>query len=202
MKLVKEKNGKIVITASKYPNFKCRLPIRYLEYIGLKKHEKINIKYDHKKNILIIKKAAEKGFKDLSAKERYLQIKKYEKCNAKKYETKKSLMNDIGEYFSITYRTIYRICNEISEEDISEEEINDTKLMKKQCAEERNIGVIISNVPVISIPTNIAISFLESKSSEQLNLKSSVDKYQEYKAIDIKLKLFDNKEIIITKEDN
>ena len=123
-----ERVSKIHITTYKgYVNFKCRLPDEWIDDLGINKdNREINLTCYPKKNRIIIKKFLDKDFKDLSKKEKQLQIKKFQ--HLYKIKSDQILLKAIEEYFSISHDIAYRYL----QEDISPEELKDVELIDKE----------------------------------------------------------------------
>lgn len=205
--IVDEKNSNIYITitttdkAKSMANFKIRLLWDWCKRIGLNEKEKqVCISYEDGK--LIIKKAYEKYFTSLTKHEKVLQVKKYEMLYGYKNDVKKELIQSMEEYFNVSYRTIYRLLKE----EVSIEEVENVKLMKKQeFNENRNINLMTSEykgskVNVLTIPTHLAVQFLTGKTYEELNIKNAVDLYPNNVNAPISMRLVED-EIIIGEYD-
>lgn len=195
MKKTVNKSNIYLSIVNETANFKMRLPQFWCKEIGINEKEKeicISIEDDK----LVIKKATNKLFLKLDKKEKALQIKKYELMNGYKH-TKKELIEEMEEYYQVSYRTIYRLLKE----EVDLEELENVKLLDKQDPLERNVNVILSNyknsiIYTVSIPTNLAMIFLRGKTYDELGIKTAVEIYNENTKIAIEMELLDNKIVI------
>jgi hypothetical protein len=192
-----KKESKVNVTVTNnYANFKCRLPLEWLNVIGINQENKeINICY--KDNKLYIRKTKIKKFRELSSMEKKLQIKKFEILYSHLYEHKKDLIDKMEEYFNISYRTAYRHL----QEKVSTEELKEVKLIDKQEENTRNINIMFVKInqtitPTITVPTNLAILLLEGKSYEELGIKSAYEIYKKNFSCPIIMQLDENNKYI------
>lgn len=198
MQVKKESKVNITVT-NNYSNFKCRIPLEWLEIMGINQKDKeINLFYSNK--ILFIRKPTVINFKDLTIHQKSLQIKKFELLHGYKYDQKKDLMREMEQYFNISYRTAYRHLKE----DVSLEDLNNVKLIEKQEKNTRNINIMFvkiknSLMPVITIPTNLAILLLENKNYEELGIKSAYEIYKKNFSCPVEMELNEETKIITIK---
>lgn len=184
-----KKTSNIYVTLTNdIANFKVRLPWNWLQKLGLTETDKeICISYKDKK--LVISKAKEVLFANLSKHEKVLQIKKYEQMNGYKYDRVKDLMEEMEEYFKVTYRTIYRY----SKENVSLEELENVQLIQEQNENAKNVNIILNNTTsALTIPTNLAVLFLQEKRYEELGITNATQIYGENINIPITLTMEDN----------
>lgn len=195
------KIGKVNVTVTNgFSNFKLRVPLEWLELINVSKHDKkLNLSYEDK--YLYLQKKDIIKFSDLKAREKALQLRKFELIYERHCETKKELFSKMEEHFGITYRTAYRILKE----DVSLEEINNTVLIDKQEDNTSNTNVMFPTVntddkqyiiPTITIPPNLAILLLEGKTYEKLGIKSASEIYKENFTFPVEMTL-DVKKLLI-----
>lgn len=207
------KIGKVNVTVTNgFSNFKLRVPLEWLQLINISEHDKkLNLSYEDK--YLYLQKKDIVKFSDLKAKEKALQLRKFELIYERECETKKELFSKMEEYFGISYRTAYRALKE----DVSLEEINNTVLIDKQEDNTSNTNVMFPTVntddkqyiiPTITIPPNLAILLLEGKTYEKLGIKSASEIYKENftcpveMTLDVKKLLIKVKRINTLKQNN
>ena len=176
-------------------NFKIRLPWTWCKEMGIDTDNK-SVCISVEGANLVVKKATDKLFLELNKKEKSMQIKKYLSIYGQKYN-KKELMSKMEEYFQVSYRTIYRLLKE----EIDEAEIENVELIKNQNSLERNVNIILSNyknsiIATISIPTSLAMIFLNGKTYEELKIKTAVEIYTKNTKIPVNRYLRDDKIII------
>lgn len=195
--MIMKKDGNINISVTNnYCNFKCGIPMEWLKIIDVNSNQKgINISYRDKK--LFITKQSYKEFRELSPKEKNLQIKKYELLYSSKYKQKKELISKMEEYYDISYRTAYRHLKET----INQNELNDVELIESQKKDSRNINVMYVQIskyiiPIITIPTNVAILFLKGKTYDELGIKSAYEIYSKNVSCPIILNLNEISKVI------
>jgi hypothetical protein len=196
-----KKESKVNVTVTNnYSNFKCRLPLEWLELLNINQDDKeINLTYIENK--LYVRKPRANKFRELSITEKSLQMKKFELLYGYKYSPKKDLLNMMEEYFNISYRTAYRCLKE----NVDLEKLKKVELIEKQEKNSRNINVMFvknkqSIMPIITIPTNLAILLLEGKPYEELGIKSAYEIYKKNLSRPILMELDEiNKCIIITR---
>lgn len=177
-------------------NFKVRLPWDWCKKIGITEEEKgICIKYENDK--LIIEKQKEIFFSDLSTNEKVLQINKYKSLYRDNFDKQKDFLNEVEDYFKITYRTAYRYLKK----EILCSDLESVELMPKQNEYARNTHLMLRSgieaiTATLTIPSALAILFLQGKTPEELGIKNNIEIYGENVTLPIKMK-YDNGQIII-----
>lgn len=180
-------------------NFKVRLPWDWCRKIGITEVEKgICIKYENDK--LIIERQKELFFSDLSTEEKILQINKYKKLYRDNFEKQKDFINEVEDYFKITYRTAYRYLKK----EISSSDLEKVCLISKQDEYARNIHLMLRSgmeaiTATLTIPSALAILFLQGKTQEELGIKNNVEIYGENVTLPVTIE-YDNDRILISKK--
>lgn len=220
-----QKQSNIYIsTTNNVVNFKIRIPWQWCKDIGITEEDRfICIGYNNNK--LCIEKRDIILFSTLNKKEKILQIQKYmekyyndnivlrniyTKEIPSKEEIKlikkqnKRLIEEMEDYFKISYKTIHRYMNE----DVSEEELRNTKLIDEQDSSIKKVGIIISKninektktetiTSTLTIPTNLAMLLLsEGKNYKELGIKSASEVYDKRTRIPVTLEI-ENKRIYV-----
>lgn len=180
-------------------NFKVRLPWDWCKNIGLtEKNKGISVKYEN--NCLVIEKQKERLFSDLSTEEKILQINKYNYLYGNKFDKKKDFLEEVEKYFKITYRTAYRYLRE----EISFKELENVSLISEQSDYIRHTHLMLRNgiesiTATLTIPSALAILFLQGKTPEELGIKNIIEVYNENVTLPILLECSGEKIIIKSK---
>lgn len=178
-------------------NFKVRIPWEWCKEIGITEKEKgINIRYEN--NNLFIKKTDNVLFSDLSVNEKILQINKYKYLYRNNYDRQKDFFKDLEKYFNITYRTAYRYLSK----EILKEDLDKVELLSKQIKHTRNVNLMLqkgveSITVILTIPSALAIVFLQGKTSEELGIKNIIEIYDKNTSIPINMSLDNNNKQIL-----
>lgn len=191
-KMQKISNIYVTIT-NNVANFKVRLPWEWCKQIGITEEERgICIKYENDK--LIIERQNEILFADLSTEDKILQINKYRSLYRAYYDKQKDFISEVEKYFKITYRTAYRYLKK----ELSTEQLEDVVLMGEQDEHSRNVNIMIrsgieSVTATITIPSALAIQFLQGKTCEELGIKNIIEIYGKNTTISVNLRMEEDK---------
>lgn len=191
--------GNIYVTIFKdVANFKILIPWEWCKEIGITDEDRnIFIEYDKKsKNLIISKNTESKSFIDLTKEEKILQINKYRKLYENRYDKKKDFINDMAEFFCITYRTAYRYLKTVVPDEILEEVKLIGEFGNPQYGRNRNLMLResgSSNTVILSIPTALAVLFLKGKNYEELKIKNVTEIYSKNENIPITMEFIDEK---------
>lgn len=174
-------------------NFKIRVPWDWCKKLGISEAERgICIKYEG--DNLIIEKRKEILFTDLSTEDKILQINKYRSLYRAYYDKQKDFISEVEKYFKITYRTAYRYLKQ----ELSAEQLENVKLMGEQNENSRNINLMLRSgietvTATLTIPSALAILFLQGKTSEELGIKNNIEIYGENTTISVNLRMEEDK---------
>lgn len=186
-KMKKTSNIYVTIT-NNVANFKARLPWEWCKQIGITEEERgICIKYEN--DNLLIERQNEILFSDLSTEDKILQINKYRSLYRAYFDKQKDFISGVEKYFKITYRTAYRYLKK----ELLAEQLENVTLMGEQKEHSRNINVMLRNgiesvTATITIPSALAIEFLQGKTCEDLGIKNIIEIYGENTTLPINLR--------------
>lgn len=180
-------------------NLKLRLPPDWIKLLKItKENKKIRISIN-KDNMLIIEKATDITFRELSVYDKCLQIQKCYALSSPQKTLEKDVIESISEYYNITTRTVYRYLKEL----VLQDDLKNVKLLPKQNKDYRNINIMFSDSDsgseqtFITIPTIFSIKFLTGKSYEELKIKSAYDLFKSKFRIKGKIKYMGKEQLIL-----
>lgn len=197
-------NAKINISITgKHVGFKCILPIDIITALGITATSNtVSLVYNESTYNLEVRKSNKIIFKNLTATEKALQIKKFESIFKEYSSDKASLIKEMEKYFNVSYRTIYRYL----QEPIDDKELENIELIEKQEKLRRNIDIFFTLLngqltPFLTIPTKLGIWLLEGLSYESLHIKTAYDLYKRNFSVPVILNMDESKKVLYIKKD-